>query len=583
MGKIKEFFSNQKIDLEKVFRNYTIAIISAMVLSIFGCINNSFAYNYDRKDLSYTIVEYAMVFLLIFTVGAVLLETIFVSVDGVRNKKALLFGSIVNALVSIAWTLINVNIYSVADIFEFMTTRDIAAMNIMKLFAVYMIIIGGLAIYKIFKKTGIDFDIYMARVIFGLLKVWAVYFVLMLALEMLFSIFDNLIFEIDYWEISEYIMILLAGFLFVPYTLMTITRTDEENSKFTKGFVNVLWLPIIYVAMAIIYLYIVRIIVEGQLPLNEVFEYCAYIFMFGMPAWFMAYGFLRENDLKKGEESKYTGFVKHVKYAYIPLLILEIISMGIRIADYGFTESRYLAVVLIIAQTIYLAWELIGKLLKKKIGYENYIFVAMGILIIVNICPVLNLDKFCFISQRDRFEEAMESGDYYTAESSYSEIKYTPYGEKYIEDTYTTGEQFNLEELLKEYSEYNYSYYEYVTFSTYYNSHESIKIQGYTNLYKFEYDGGEMMSDDLKDITIKFGENQEVCADMTDTVEYFKKKEEERGSESPDMGYYYMELSPNCCLVIERISFSYSFDGSEFKYFDLEGYVLINDGGHNGQ
>ena len=583
MGKIKEFFSNQRTDLEKVFRNYNITIIAAMVLSIFACIFNSFDYDYNRESISYKTVEYISVFLIIFVVGAILLETIYVTADGVRNGKALLIGSIINGCISLMWTVININVNSVAELFEFITTKDIAEMNIMKLFGVYMIIILGLSIYKIFKKTGIEFDVYMARIIFGLLKVWAVYFVLIFAIEMLFSIFDNLIFEIDYWEISEYIMILLAGFLFFPYTLMTITRTEEENSKFTKGFVNFLWLPIIYAAMAIIYLYIVRIIVEGELPLNEVFGYCAYIFMFGMPAWFMAYGFLRENDLKKGTESKYTRFVKHVKYAYIPLLILEIISMGIRIADYGFTESRYLAVVLIIAQTIYLAWELIGKLLKKKIGYENYIFVAMGILTIVLICPVLNLDKFCFISQRDRFEEAMESGDYYTAESSYSEIKYTPYGDKYIEDNYTTGEQYDLELLLKDYTQYTYSYYEYVTFSTYYNTKESIKIQGYTNLYSFDYDSGEMMADDLKDITIKFGENQEVCVDMTETVEYFKKKEEERGDESPDMGYYYLELSPNCCLVIERISFSYSFDGSEYRYLDLEGYVLTNEGGHNGQ
>ena len=578
MGKVKEFFSNQRLDLEKLFRNYMLAIVSGMLLSVFYCIYEG--YDYDDKPIA---LEYVLVFLLMFGVGSILIETLFVNLEGIRNKRAIFYGSLVNAVVSIFWTIVNVKIKEVSELVSSFGNEDIAEMIIWKLFSAYLIVLVGVSLYKIIKKNKIEFQLYAARVVFGLLKVWAVYFVLMFSINMLLELFSSLIYEIDSWDISEYLIILFSGFLLYPYTLMTITDAKDENSRFTRGFVNFLWLPIIYVAIVIMYMYVVRIIIEGELPSNEVFSYCATIFAFGMPAWFMAYGLLREGDLKKGQESKYTKMVNNVKYAYIPLLILEIICIGIRINDYGLTESRYMAVVLVIAQAIYLAWDLISILLKRKVGYESYIFVAMGILIVMLICPVLNMDRLCFISQRDRFENAMEEGDYYTAESSYSELKYTEYGEKYFFDTYTTNERYDLVQLLKEYSDYNYSYYEYVSFSVDYDTKESIKIQGYTNMYSFEYDGEQLTSKDISDITISFGDNQEACVDMTETVEYFKKQEENKNSSYPSMDYYYIELGSNCCLVIERISFGYSFDGSEYKYLDLEGYVLTNEGAHNGQ
>ncbi len=578
MGKIKEFFSNQRLDLEKLFRNYMMALVSGMLLSVFYCIYECF--DYDDKPIA---LEYILVFLLLFGLGSILIETLFVNAEGIRNNRAIFYGSLVNAVVSLIWTIVNVKIEQVSELVSSFGNEDIAEMIIWKILSVYLIVLVAVSLYKIIKKNNIEFQLYAARVIFGLLKVWAVYFVLIFSINMLLELFSSLIYEIDTWDISEYLIILFSGFLLYPYTLMTITDAKDENSRFTRGFVNFLWLPIIYVAIAIMYMYVVRIIVEGELPSNEVFSYCATIFTFGMPAWFIAYGLLKEGDLKKGQESKYTKVVKNVKYTYIPLLILEIICIGIRISDYGLTESRYMAVVLIIAQAIYLAWDLIGKLLKRQVGYENYILVAMGILIIVLICPVLNMEKLCFISQRDRFEKAMEEGDYYTAESSYSEIKYTEYGEKYLFDTYTTNEKYDLEQLLMEYADYNYNYYEYVSFSVDYDTEESIKIQGYTNMYSFEYDGEQLTSKDISDITISFGNNQEVCVDMTETVEYFIKQEENKTTSYPSMDYYYIDLGPNCCIVLDRIRFGYSFGGSEYKYLDLEGYVLTNEGAHNGQ
>ena len=49
------------------------------------------------------------------------------------------------------------------------------------------------------------------------------------------------------------------------------------------------------------------------------------------------------------------------------------------------------------------------------------------------------------------------------------------------------------------------------------------------------------------------------------------------------MDYQYIKLSNNCCVVIEEITFRHNTYTGEITGLDFGGYILTNEGGHNGQ
>lgn len=582
MSKIKNFIEEQKSDLKALVFNYTLTLISAALLSIILCID-------FEVDKSTDFIRNSEIFLLIFGLGALFIETFFVEKNQPKSWRRLVVFYIADAVLAAIWTLIGHFDEEIANLFD---NPDLYYLNISKILAVYIVVLVAVTIYKLVKLSGLKLDTYISRAAFGLLKMWGLFFVLYLAICLLLSIFEALIMDIDYWDILDNISVLLAGFVCFPYSLLTITDTKEENSKFTKGLINVALMPATIIAFLIVYMYIIKILVSWNMPSNEVFYICLYVFILGGPVWFMSYGFLREKALEKGEElGLYGKLVKNMRYAYAPLIVLELVAIGIRIYYYGLTTERYLAIVAIIFQTIYVLWDVIGKLIKKELKEELLIYVGLIIFIFAMLFPGLNMDKLPAKIQIARFEEALDREDYATAAAVYEYLdSYNcDYGKVYLDEKFTQGERKELELKLYKYveEENEHSHTEYVNayVSTNTKGH-GVLVEGFTHIYEFNYYGNYeefYTAEELENFTFTYGTGFEVNADISSVVEYAIALKEDDLNYSQEMEYQYLKLGNNCHVVVEDISFRYNTYTGEISNLHFDGYVLTNEGGHNGQ
>ncbi len=596
MGKLRIFFSNQKEELKGLVYNYMLTLIAVALLSVLWCIELEIPH-----DSSATL-EDIMMFLMNFAVGAFFIETIFIKTGEQKPKNKLLIAYLIDFVVSLVWTIIIQNMSDVsnalADVFEVGSARIVE--NVFaRIYIVYMVFLLGVSLYKIIKKNNIEVGTYLARACFGLLKVWGLFLVLYIAMICLLGIFDTLIFEIEYWDILDNVTILLAGFLYFPYSLLMITNTDEENSKFTKGLVNFVLMPCVFIAMVIVYIYILKIIFTAEMPENEVFNICLCVFMCGGPFWLMSYDLLKETADNKGEElGLYGKIVKNAKYFYAPIIILEIVAIGMRIGTYSLTESRYVGVVAIIFQIIYIFWEQICKLISRKKQVldkkEGLILVAIGIFAFVLLCPFLNVSKLPYMVQKARYEKAMENEDYMTALSCYGYLKRIEFGSAYLKEEYTEEEREELDIFFHEVLVAEVGEEHVVEESKYFHrsvSYEETKngfsVEGYTNIYPFSYenDTEKMSEEDLKNICITYGGGSfEVNADVSGLIDEFVEPDDMGYYNTySDMGYQYINEGQNCTLVIEKINFRYYTYSKEILYLRIEGFVLVNEKAHNGQ
>ncbi len=78
---------------------------------------------------------------------------------------------------------------------------------------------------------------------------------------------------------------------------------------------------------------------------------------------------------------------------------------------FGLTESRYMAVFLIIFQIIYVVWKPLMRALKKDTEYYGLLYVLLFMFLIGLVVPGINIKSATYISQKARFENALEKDD----------------------------------------------------------------------------------------------------------------------------------------------------------------------------
>ncbi len=585
MGKLKAFFDNQKTELQGLTYNYTLTLISVAVLSILACIG------FELDDISP--LQDFMIFLSVFAAGNLFIETIFIHPDEDKNWAKLGIWYTVSGGIALFWTIIINQSESIAKgiASAFHTSEEMVQEYFAKWFAVYIIVIVAVFFYQTIKKNEVSVEIYFARAIFGLLKVWGLFFVIYGAIISVFACFSTLIVDIDYWDFMDNLTVLLAGFVYFPYSLLTLTDTEEENSKFTRGLINFVLMPCVWIAMAIIYLYIGKIVFFEGIPSNVVFEICFTLFYVGGPVWMISYGFLRDKAEENGDDlTLYGKLVKNAKYIYAPIILLEIAVLAMRVLQYGFTEERYMGVFIIIFQIIYVAWDFIYKLVKKEdeVKQEGLIYVLMTMLIIMFVCPIINVSKIPYYSQKALFEKNMEMQDYGSAWENYDYLYHSTYGKLYLQEKYTEKEREEISKQLYEahMSEEDTEEYAdnrdiYISCNVPYDESKlGMDIDGYTNLYPFTYDSsGDVVTEDMQSsLCISYcDKSYTVNVDVRDVIQEALGEDVDfiQYSRNADMKYRYIQVDTNQMLVVERVRYNYNVATKKVSSLRLEGYVLV--------
>ena len=93
-------------------------------------------------------------------------------------------------------------------------------------------------------------------------------------------------------------------------------------------------------------------------------------------------------------------------YSFIPLLILQIVSMNVRVGDYGLTEARYMGYLLIAYEIILITLRII----KTEKYLTEAILVMVGFIVLAILSP-LNVFDVSVYSQTARITNMLEKVD----------------------------------------------------------------------------------------------------------------------------------------------------------------------------
>ena len=207
--------------------------------------------------------------------------------------------------------------------------------------------------------------------------------VVVIGIFVLYMICEVLLGTIPYQIISRIIVFILTE-IYSMGVFVAIENVSEKQGLFSKILVRYIMQIMVFIGFIIFYIYLIKIIVKFELPSNQVFAVCATLFSMGLMTSLMSLGF--------NEESKYNTAIKFLPVIFIPALILQIISLALRIAQHGITTTRYVGIMILIFEIAYLVLYILDEILKKeKVKLEKVLLIACLLIFIACFVPMINM------------------------------------------------------------------------------------------------------------------------------------------------------------------------------------------------
>ena len=420
----------------------------------------------------------------------------------------------------------------------------------------YNIILGLFSLFVLYKKSELTIERYYIQICFNFFKLSIVYYVLSTGIMMLTSLFSFLILGKDAFDLIWRVMLIVVGFIYLPGIIVSLISKDEKIIGFVRIIVKYIMTSLLIIAFIIIYIYMLKIFILWQIPSNQIFRILATLFVLGLPIWTLCYNFKDENDLIDKINKK-------LPILFIPFIFLQVYSIGVRILENGFTIFRYLCIILLVFEVIYIVIYIFDK---RKI---YYMFMAFSALIIIStVVPGVNMFDVSYKSQTNRINNLLEKNELSNKEkaiikSSYSYLSSYKSGEKFFEKRYTKEDQNRIEKYID--SEDLISHKE-LFFSGEIDD-QIININGYNTLEKFD----EYYSEDVANNTKKYVINGE----KYNLSKLFKKYlNHNHNFEDYFNKNYEIVVDSNTKIIINYISFSYDSYNEEVEYCTIRGYIL---------
>lgn len=248
---------------------------------------------------------------------------------------------------------------------------------------IVLAMIAMLIIYLVVKEKRISIKEYLLKLFMNSLMVFISCMVVLAGIFVLFLIYDMLLGEIPYYIISRIIVFLLS-MISAMGILVSIENVDGNQSIFSKILVRYIMQIMVFIGFVIFYIYLIKIIIKLEMPSNQVFSVCTYLFSVGLLTSLMSLGI--------NEETKYNTTIKFLPIAFIPALVLQIISIALRIAQHGLTSARYIGVMVIIFEIVYLVFYILDEILhNKKVKLEKVLIIASLLIFISCFVPKINM------------------------------------------------------------------------------------------------------------------------------------------------------------------------------------------------
>mgnify|MGYP003208750730 FL=1 len=585
MGKVSNYINQNMAKFKQIYIRYVASIFCVFIIAVVSIIAN------QKKGFD---IESIVTVCSIWLAGNFLVESLWkkTAEEAQKNKRKWLIGYGVTFVIAIVFE-------NLSEILK-AQKADIPNLIFESILYFYIACTVLLAIYVLLRQQQLDLPHCIGRIIFALLRAVGVYLVLNIAVILILEIIDALLVDIDTFRVELNIQLMLSALAYFPTCLLAVSDTSEDNAAFTKKFVSYVLLPCVWIAMFVIYLYVVKIFVTQEVPSNEIFSICASLFAIGMPIWMMASGFVEENS------SRYKKLIHITKYIYAPFILLEIYSMSVRVKAYGLTEQRYAAWMFILLQVIYILWEkiyaryarLAGRKktynnqadtgdtgtehaneinqTKKQINwhYENLILVLVGFLFVGLLLPFGNAQYLSYQSQKSRLVKN-RTLDKEVAAEAYDYLRGNAYGRRYIKTNLTEAEQDELHNML--YDRDSEDQWKSVYFYADPMEEGGLNIRGYEKIYEVDENYGDESSvQEYESKTIIAGDNVYEGVDLTSCISYYKDLEDKNENQVVDEKdkVYEIQISDTEKLIITYISFEIDDEQTMINWMHIKVYIL---------
>ena len=364
MNALKNMINKFSDDSRLTFHRFPITAILIILVSI---LTPLFVIEPEINDLLFT--EKIIPFLIVCGFGTFLVETIFRSADW---RKWV--GTGFAALISFGFVYwVNVQQKSFFGFSERMVDT-----NLSRYYVSYILIGICIAVYGNFRQSGCSFSEYVIKVFQNLAQIAIVSAALAAGIALVGFIFAYLILNDSNYLIIPRTEVLILGSVFGIGFLSSLINTNKEIARFFTIIVRNILLVLVIIAFAIIYVYIGKILITQVMPSNQVFRILTALFLIGLPIWTMADYFEDGHWLNK--------IGRILPYIFIPFIVLQGYALGLRIADNGLTPNRYLGVMLIGFEMIYI---LLFFIRKRKVEWILPVFAAC--VLIAGVLPGVNM------------------------------------------------------------------------------------------------------------------------------------------------------------------------------------------------
>lgn len=338
---IKKIIEKFKTNYEKYPTTIIIVNLLSILFSIWIICEND------------NILNYGCLFLLISVVNSFFIES--------SIKKNRIIYITITTIISIIFTVfLNENTYEYIN----------------KLFAFYMISLPLVAIYFNYKKSNDKFYEYVTNVTYNTLVTSIIYGILALGILLVSLIFTYLIYET--YKILSIFEVLAVGFYLIPSIICNFIN-KEKMIDLMELLVRKVLVVLLAIAYIIVYIYILKMIITLNVPRNMVFTILACVFFVSI---FIS--LLMDYYKEKNIFDKFNYILKYLNCGFI---ILQAYCIIVRIVTSGLTTTRYLALLVLIFEIIYLIYRLLNK------DLSILLFYVIGMFGIALLVPYVNMFK----------------------------------------------------------------------------------------------------------------------------------------------------------------------------------------------
>lgn len=477
MEKVKDFFNR----LTSNYKTYVKQYMATNIVIIIATLVFTFA-NFNAWS------KFLTSFAIIAVIAAI---NFFVVESYFKKKSARIYSYIIG--------------FAIAGIFERFVHYNTFGTSIYRILIGYSIGAFLIGLFKVIKNSGLELSKYCTRAFKNLFGTGVIYGILVVGFILIMTIAISLLTSGRNYEPVMRAQIAIFGLFLVPATLLSITNTEGESSKFIEAVISFVLLPLTALATIIIYIYMLKILALRQIPQNSIYRIIAGLFVVAFPVWVMTYEYKQKNKFVEV-------FSKIMPIAFIPLIGLQVYSIGARIGENGITPVRYMGVMFIIFEIIAIVLSIVNK--RKYL--TNAVLVAAVLMAISTILPVVNMEEISNYNQASRLKNAWREGESFTslsseekatASSAYRYLLIQENSEKYL-PKYLDKEELT-EKLIEHYSPYGdegETYDEkrttYKRVNYQYPDDGVITVEGYNRIKKFKVYEYDIKEENLESVSL---------------------------------------------------------------------------------